>query len=47
MLQNCILMQQKIKGKAKKDVKDQVSAVIILSSYLESRRARARDEKNS
>ena len=41
-----ILMQQKIRGKAKKEVKDQVSAVIILSSYLESLRARVRDEKN-
>jgi len=32
-----ILHQQKLNGKAKKKLKDQVSAAIILSSYLESR----------
>lgn len=36
-----VLNKQKIKGKDKKDLKDQVSAVIILSSYLESKRAKA------
>ena len=32
-----ILRQQKVKGKTKKKIKDQVSAAIILSSYLENR----------
>lgn len=32
-----ILHKQKIKGKEKKKLKDQVSAAIILSSYLEGR----------
>lgn len=32
-----ILHKQKIKGKAKKKLKDQVSAAIILSSYLEGK----------
>lgn len=35
---NRILSQQKISAKAKKDIEDQVSAVIILSTYLESKR---------
>lgn len=35
---NKILSQQKISPKAKKDIEDQVSAVIILSTYLESKR---------
>ncbi|UCE43088.1 MAG: Holliday junction resolvase RuvX [Candidatus Aminicenantes bacterium] len=34
-----ILSQQKISPKAKKNIEDQVSAVIILSTYLESKRA--------
>lgn len=33
-----ILSQQKIKNKRKKILKDQISAIIILSSYLESKR---------
>ena len=36
---NKILSQQKIAPKAKKDIEDQISAVIILSTYLESKRA--------
>jgi putative Holliday junction resolvase len=36
---NKILSQRKLSQKAKKNVEDQVSAVIILSAYLESRRA--------
>ncbi len=35
-----ILSQQKIKNKRKKILKDQISASIILSSYLESKRAK-------
>ncbi|MGD2295674.1 MAG: Holliday junction resolvase RuvX [Candidatus Aminicenantes bacterium] len=35
-----VLTQQKIKGKAKKQFKDQIAAVFILSSYLESKRER-------
>lgn len=33
-----ILIQQNVKGKDKKNLKDQVSAVIILSGYMESLR---------
>ena len=33
-----ILNQGNVKGKAKKNLKDQISAVIILSSYMESKR---------
>ena len=33
-----ILSQQKIKNRRKKILKDQISAIIILSSYLESKR---------
>jgi len=36
---NKILIQQKISSKAKKDIEDQISAMIILSTYLESKRA--------
>ena len=36
-----ILNQQKIKGKAKKNLEDQIAAIIILSSYLESKRNRS------
>jgi putative Holliday junction resolvase len=36
---NKILSQQKIAPKAKRDIEDQISAVIILSTYLESKRA--------
>lgn len=36
-----ILHEQKAKGKTKKKLKDQVSAAIILSSYLESRRSKS------
>ena len=35
-----ILGQQKIKNKRKKILKDQISASVILSSYLESKRAK-------
>jgi putative Holliday junction resolvase len=42
-----ILTLQNIKGKAKKNFKDQVSAVIILSSYLESQRKRVPDDEDS
>ena len=38
---NKLLSQQKISPKDKKDIEDQVSAVIILSTYLESKRARS------
>ncbi len=38
-----ILTQQNIKGKAKKKLKDQISAVIILSSYMESLREDTHD----
>jgi len=33
-----ILRNQKIKGKAQRNLKDQISATLILSSYLESRK---------
>ena len=36
-----ILNQQKINSKAKKKYKDQVSAAIILSSYLEYKRVKS------
>lgn len=36
---NRILLGQKLAPKAKKKLEDQISAVIILSAYLESRRA--------
>jgi putative Holliday junction resolvase len=42
-----ILSQQKIPPKAKKDIEDQVSAVIILSTYLESKRAGSNAGQNS
>jgi putative Holliday junction resolvase len=35
-----ILNRQKIKGKAKKLLEDQIAAIIILSSYLENKRGR-------
>lgn len=38
-----ILIQQNVKGKAKKNYKDQISAVIILSSYMESLRRNSHD----
>jgi putative Holliday junction resolvase len=41
-----ILNQQNIKGKAKKNLKDQISAVIILSSYMESQRGYTNDAEN-
>ena len=44
---NKILSQQKIDGKAKKDIEDQISAVIILSAYLESKRAKSDADQNS
>ncbi|MCJ7580349.1 MAG: Holliday junction resolvase RuvX [Candidatus Aminicenantes bacterium] len=40
-----ILIQQDVKGKAKKKFKDQLSAVIILSSYMESLRGNSYDSK--
>jgi len=40
-----ILIQQNVKGKAKKKFKDQISAVIILSSYMESLRGNSHDSK--
>jgi len=40
-----ILIQQNVKGKAKKNIKDQLSAVIILSSYMESLRENSYDAK--
>ena len=36
-----ILNQQKIKRKTKKGLKDQISAIIILSSYLEYKRSKS------
>jgi len=36
-----ILRGQKVKGKAKRKLKDKISATIILSTYLESRRLNA------
>lgn len=41
-----ILYQQKAKIKTKKRLKDQISAMIILSSYLEHKRAKAHDSPN-
>lgn len=38
-----ILHKQKINGRKKKKLKDQVSATIILSSYLESRKSKSYD----
>ena len=42
-----ILSKQKIPPKIKKDLEDQVSAVIILSTYLESKRAGSDAGQNS
>ena len=42
-----ILNQQNVKGKAKKNLKDQISAVIILSSYLESLRENSHDAEDN
>ncbi len=36
-----ILNQQKIKKKSRKDLKDQISAVIILASYMEYKRSKS------
>ena len=44
---NKILRQQKVAPKAKKDIEDQISAMIILSTYLESKRTRSNAGKNS
>lgn len=44
---NKILSRQKIAPKAKKDIEDQISAMIILSTYLESKRARSNAGQNS
>jgi putative Holliday junction resolvase len=41
-----ILRQHKAKPKERKKAKDQISAVIILSDYLESKRINAHDTKN-
>lgn len=41
-----ILNQQKIKKKLKKDLKDQISAVIILASYLEHKRSKSHASQN-
>jgi putative Holliday junction resolvase len=41
-----ILNQQKIKKKTKKDLKDQISAVIILASYLENERSKSHASQN-
>ena len=38
---NKILSQRKIATKAKKNIEDQISAMIILSTYLESKRAKS------
>jgi len=38
-----LLRQQKAKPKERKEAKDRISAVIILSDYLESRRANSHD----
>ena len=40
-----ILNNGNVKGKAKKKFKDQISAVIILSSYMESKRENSYDAK--
>jgi putative Holliday junction resolvase len=42
-----ILSKRKIPPRAKKDLEDQVSAVIILSTYLESKRAGSNAGQNS
>jgi putative Holliday junction resolvase len=42
-----VLSKQKISPRAKKDLEDQVSAVIILSTYLESKRAGSNAGQNS
>ena len=42
-----LLAGRKLKGKTKKDVEDQVSAVIILAAYLESRRSENHDSQDS
>jgi putative Holliday junction resolvase len=44
---NKILSQQKIAPKAKKEIEDQISAVIILSTYLESKRSKSNVDQNS
>jgi putative Holliday junction resolvase len=44
---NKILSQQKVAPKDKKDIEDQISAVIILSTYLESKRAETDVGQNS
>jgi putative Holliday junction resolvase len=44
---NKILSQQKIAPKAKKEIEDQISAVIILSTYLESIRSKSDVDQNS
>jgi putative Holliday junction resolvase len=41
-----ILNQQKIKKKSKKDLKDQISAVIILASYMEHKRSKSHASQN-
>jgi putative Holliday junction resolvase len=41
-----ILSQQKMKRKAKKGKKDQISAIIILSAYLESKRGKSHVAQN-
>lgn len=41
-----ILHQQKVKRKTKKILKDQISAVIILSSYLEHKRTKSHANQN-
>ncbi|MEA3422170.1 MAG: Holliday junction resolvase RuvX [Acidobacteriota bacterium] len=41
-----ILNEQKFKQKKKKQIKDKISAVIILSSYLEARRTNSYDIQN-
>jgi len=40
------LQDQKVKGKRKKDCEDQIAAVIILSTYLETLRSDADGSKN-
>lgn len=41
-----ILREQKAKRRSKKSLKDQISAVIILSSYLEHKRMKAHGSQN-
>jgi putative Holliday junction resolvase len=41
-----ILSMRKIAPRVKKEIEDQVSAVIILSTYLENRKSKANAEKN-